>query len=197
MNTPGHAIVSLFVVGRDGDSPRRTLAILVGAVVPDAPMFFFYVWERLIHGMSESQIWSERYFDPTWQAVFDTFNSIPFAVLGALIAWRAKVDVALVFFLSILVHIACDMPLHHDDGHRHFFPFSDFRFDSPVSYWDPQHYGSYGALFEMGFVMIASLFLWRRFENRAARITLVVINVLYLASYVGFYIVGPLVHPPW
>ena len=29
-----------------------------------------------------------------------------------------------------------------DDAHRHFYPLSDYRFISLVSYWDPRHYGT-------------------------------------------------------
>ena len=33
-----------------------------------------------------------------------------------------------------------------------FFPFSNIRFTSPVSYWDRNHYGTWGALLELGLV---------------------------------------------
>ena len=39
------------------------------------------------------------------------------------------------------LHVPEDLFLHHDDGHRHFYPLSQWRYSSPVSYWDPNHYG--------------------------------------------------------
>lgn len=38
---------------------------------------------------------------------------------------------------SLLLHACADFPLHHDDAHRQFYSFSDFRFASPISYWGP------------------------------------------------------------
>ncbi|MGB5050775.1 MAG: hypothetical protein WBO46_17660, partial [Caldilineaceae bacterium] len=46
------------------------------------------------------------------------------------------------FALAAAFHTAVDILTHHHDGPLLFFPF-DFhtRFASPVSYWDPDHYG--------------------------------------------------------
>ena len=64
-------------------------------------------------------------------------------------------------FLSLLLHTLGDLPLHHDDGHRHFFPFLDWRFESPVSYWDPAHYGLWFSLVEATAVAVAATLLYR------------------------------------
>ena len=57
---------------------RRAYAkpVLAGAVIPDLPMFAFYLWERLVSGASEQAIWGRLYFRPGWQDFFDGFNSI-------------------------------------------------------------------------------------------------------------------------
>ena len=63
---------------------------------------------------------------------FDCFNSLPFIGMGFLVALRVKSRAGQLVCLSMLLHVFGDLPLHHDDGHRHFFPFSDWRFESPV-----------------------------------------------------------------
>ena len=87
----------------------------------------------------------------------------------------------------MLLHSAFDLPLHHDDAHRHFFPLSDVRFASPLSYWDPAHYGNPMALLELGLVCGASIWLWARFPSRPARAALLGVIGLYLGGHALFF----------
>lgn len=143
-------------------------------------MFVFYAVERLILGSTEREIWTTRYFLPPWQDFFDLFNSIPLALIGMLIAWRIRHTAALIFFASMLLHIAFDFPLHHDDGHRHFWPLSDWRFASPVSYWDVNHFGVYASTAELGlFVGCYLLAIWRH-QRRCIRVAVSILAVVHL-----------------
>ena len=123
MNTPAHVVLNALLLrrGRFGAHPK---AMLIGALAPDLPIFGFYLWQRLARGESEREIWSTLYFDPAWQLFFDIFNSLPLIGLGALIAWRFQQPAARILFASMALHCLMDLPLHHDDAHRHFLPFS-------------------------------------------------------------------------
>ncbi|WP_419167951.1 hypothetical protein [Candidatus Palauibacter sp.] len=203
MTTPGHAALNLLVLGR---SERNALPVALGAVAPDVPMLVFYVWERLVRGMSEGRIWSERYFDPGWQVVFDIPSSIPLLALALGLVvflgpraasggpglesgvatglrWGFRAPPAL-FVASMILHALGDLPLHREDAHRHFFPFSDWRFISPVSYWDPEHYGGYAALGEVVLVLAVSVFLFRTYRGRG-RWIVAGVGAVY-ALFIGF-----------
>ena len=184
MTTPGHAALNLLVLGR---SERNALPVALGAVAPDVPMLVFYAWERLVRGVSEGRIWSERYFDPGWQVVFDIPSSIPLLLvalgIAVMVGRRDQATVGglgraapsggtdglrtapALFIASMIVHALGDLPLHREDAHRHFFPFSDWRFISPVSYWDPEYHGGYAALGEVVLVVAVSVFLFRRYRG--------------------------------
>ncbi|MDE2877611.1 hypothetical protein [Candidatus Palauibacter soopunensis] len=203
MTTPAHAALSLIVLGR---SERNALPVALGAVAPDLPMLVFYFWERLARGVSEGRIWSERYFDPGWQVVFDIPSSIPLLALalcillvligrrsaagripppGVVAALRpARLTEWALFVASMIIHALGDLPLHREDAHRHFFPFSDWRFTSPVSYWDPDHYGGYAAIGEVLLVLAVSFFLFRAYRGRGRWIVLGVAGVY--ALFIGF-----------
>ncbi|MXW65975.1 MAG: hypothetical protein F4Z72_03020 [Gemmatimonadales bacterium] len=209
MTTPAHAALSLIVLGR---SERNALPVALGAVAPDLPMLVFYFWERLARGVSEGRIWSERYFDPRWQVVFDIPSSIPLLTIAlgiVLLAGRradaaepgsmaglgsgsragrfraaGRFGAAALFVASMILHALGDLPLHREDAHRHFFPFSDWRFTSPVSYWDPDHYGGYAAIGEVLLVLAVSFFLFRAYRGRGRWIVAGVAGVY--ALFVGF-----------
>ncbi|WP_428277124.1 hypothetical protein [Candidatus Palauibacter sp.] len=203
MTTPAHAALSLIVLGR---SERNALPVALGAVAPDVPMLVFYVWERLVRGVSEGRIWSERYFDPGWQVVFDIPGSIPLlgialCILLVVIGRRStagrvppaamaaaprptKLTASTLFVASMIVHALGDLPLHREDAHRHFFPFSDWRFTSPVSYWDPEHYGGYAAAAEVVLVLAVSVFLFRTYRGRGRWIVAGVAGIY--ALFIGF-----------
>lgn len=189
MNTPAHLVANLLALSRR-DRPREVLPLTLGALLPDAPMFLFYAWERLVLQVPEMTLWRERYFDPGWQTFFDVFNSIPLIALGTLAARLAgaRWDGArwwMALFVSMGVHAVIDLPLHREDAHRHFWPLTDWRYVSPVSYWHPEYYGWWVSLAEIGLVLVGAAVLWRRHPERWIRALATSIAGLYLL-FVGF-----------
>ncbi len=180
MNTPAHAIASLLILG-DKKRPEAGLPLVIGALLPDVPIFVFYAYQKLWRGMAEDWIWSEGYYLPIWQAFFDAPNSLPLILIGLLAARACGADLWTALFASMGIHVLGDWPLHHDDAHRHLFPFSDWRFESPVSYWDPAHHGQIVAPFEALLVIAGGLFLLRRYQAKGVR--------FLIGGTVGLYIV--------
>lgn len=187
MNSPAHLVLNLALL-HPGADRKRCGAVLVGAALPDLPMLVFYISERWIAGNSEQTIWRQRYYDPTWQAFIDCFNSLPLIGLGFLIAARSHAWLR-ACLASMALHCLLDLPLHNDDAHRHFFPLSDWRFASPVSYWDPAHYGNTVTFIEVGLVLVVALHLWNRYGPSWDRRAVVVITGVYLIYGIFAYLV--------
>ena len=189
MNTQSHALINTALLSRKAASPLHRYA-LIGAVVPDVPMFIFFAIEAFILKHPQSLIWSERYFLPGWQNLFDIFNSIPLFLLLLGIGYWRKSNALIICSLSLLLHAAGDFFLHHDDGHRHFFPLLQFRFHSPVSYWDPNHHGRIVSAIEILVTAGASIYLFTRLQSRLMKGALVVVNLISVLMYVGFVFLG-------
>ncbi|WP_353258691.1 hypothetical protein [Prochlorothrix hollandica] len=184
MNTPAHVSLSLLCLGRC-DRANTLTPLVIGSLLPDAPMFLFYGIEK-VRGIPEEIIWGESYFADRWQNFFDIFNSFPLMLLGlALTTWGVSRWGQLLFG-SMIIHGLGDLPLHNDDGHRHFFPFSNWRFASPVSYWDPDHHGLIVTALEMALMLGSWIFLWRAYDSRRGKITISVVSVLYFAYMLPF-----------
>jgi hypothetical protein len=191
MNTPAHLVVNLALLG-GGERRAHSRWIAAGALLPDLPMLGFFLWERLALGTPGQVIWDERYFDPAWQAVFDLFNSVPLAALGLGAALVLRRTGPALLFGSVLLHCLLDLPLHREDGHRHFLPLSDWRFMSPVSYWDPAHQGALGAGLETLALCGACAVLWRRATGRAAHVSLALLVGVSVVGWGVFYGLGRL-----
>ncbi|MBE9066912.1 hypothetical protein IQ260_09620 [Leptolyngbya cf. ectocarpi LEGE 11479] len=196
MNTPSHVIFNLALLGRRA-RPKLNSPIFWGALLPDLAMFGFYGWAKLIANLDEATIWRETYYEPFWQTIFDVGNSIPLALLAIGVAvwgrrrypgWQPLADGAIFLALSVILHCLGDLPVHVDDGHRHFWPLSNFRFESPISYWDPDHHGRVFALVEFLLALIASWRVWRLLRSRWVKALLVGSNVLMWWAYVRFYL---------
>ncbi len=184
MNTPAHIVANLLVLAPK-DKPRFQLVTVVGAIVPDLPIFLFYFLEKVVWGTPEYLIWSHQYYQEGWQNFIDLFNSLPLMGLGLLIAWWVQSKSGLLLFGSMMVHVLGDFPLHHDDAHRHFFPLSDWRFHSPFSYWDPQHYGNFVAPLEMIMVIVGSVVLFRYSQSVIGKFLIGCIGISYF-MYLGY-----------
>lgn len=179
MNTPTHAVFNIAVLGRRSANAARLAAL--GGVLPDLPIFIFYFVDKFWFHQPEELIWSHDYFASAWQPVIDTLHSFPLILLTLALLWR--LPWSRVLCASLLLHSALDFPFHHDDAHRHFFPFSDWRFASPISYWDPKHHGMAGALIELMTLLAASAALIAHRPSWKVRIPL---GLLCAAQAAGF-----------
>ena len=63
---------------------------------------------------------------------------------------------------------------------------------SPVSYWDPNHHGAWGAGLETALVLAAAAVLWRRHPGRAPRSALALLAVVSVGVWTLFYGLGRL-----
>ena len=183
MNTPAHGVINLIILGRK-ERPEITVPILVGSVLPDAPMVCFYLYVKLLLGMPEALIWSQAYYEASWQAFFDLFNSIPLTVFCMLLAHRLGAVRLGSLSASMALHAFGDLLLHNEDAHRHFFPFLDWRFRSPISYWDPRHYGNVFAPLEAVAVVVGLIVLTRRYTSTVARALTILVIVVYALYWI-------------
>lgn len=158
LNTPAHVIFSLALLGRP-NSVKYAIAIAIGALLPDSLMLVFYGYEKL-RGVQEQIIWRYHYFLPFWQNLFDITNSIPIIAVACGVALYKKYFAWMLMFASMIIHCILDFAVHHNDSHRHFFPFSNYRFQSPVSYWDPAFYGNIVGVIELVLFVCGAIYLW-------------------------------------
>jgi membrane-bound metal-dependent hydrolase YbcI (DUF457 family) len=185
MNTPSHAILNLAILGQQHE-PKFNLAIAIGAILPDIPIFIFYFVSKFIYKLPEKAIWTEAYYQPFWQDIIATFHSFPIALMAWGIARYQGWKLAEIICLSLVWHSLLDIPVHSEDAHRHFFPFSNYRFISPISYWDPKHYGNIVSTIERLLVLGASIYVFPSVSSYVGKSSIVIVNLLYLVSYFYF-----------
>lgn len=190
MNTPSHYVLNLALLGKIVKPKEKTkakIAITIGSLFPDVSLFIFYFITKFIQKLPESQIWDRTYYEPAWQNFIAWFNSIPLTAIALLICLYFRSRIGAFFFGSMLLHLFFDLPFHNHDAYRHFFPFSDYRFFSPISYWDPQHHATFVALGELLLVLAATPFVFKMLDTRISKIILIGINVVYIVGYAVFY----------
>lgn len=115
------------------------------------------------------------FHDPVWIALHNSLHSPTFLLAAIGITWWyrrrvRRIDSAtesvqeakgpedgsgltnswwMWFWGSCLLHTLVDIPVHHDDGPLVFWPIDwSYRFASPVSYWDQDHFGGIVMLLE-------------------------------------------------
>jgi hypothetical protein len=136
----------------------RTLVIVAGGLVPDLPAYAFFFVHTILLGTSQQLMWDVLYFDSAWSPFITLSHSLllwPVLLLFAALAKRALLRL---FAISALLHVSLDFLVHHDDAYRHLWPLSDWKFMSPVSYWDPAYYGNWASLFDA--VLVIALLTW-------------------------------------
>ncbi len=113
----------------------------------------------------------------------------------AIVKWGGRYAdygiVLVIFALAALTHAAADFFLHVHDAHAHFWPLSDWRFASPVSYWDPRYYGQYFSVFEIFLGLGLCFMLFHRFQARWLRAVLLLAMIAYIAVPAYFiFVIG-------
>jgi hypothetical protein len=188
MNTQSHILMGALFFGRK--VPRIAWAGALGGLAPDIPMFAIVAFLRLTgHGFEE--IFGTLYWSDWWQVCnaighnFLLWGAVLFmssqmsAIGNAKLATRSRYAVA--FSGSALLHSVVDFLVHRNDAHMHFWPLSQWRFVSPVSYWDSAHYGTPFGLFEASLGLTMAALLFRQFQHVAIRAMLALLIALYVA----------------
>ena len=118
------------------------------------------------------------YYSEGWQRIFRVDNSFIVwgGALGIALILRAPFAVALCG--AALLHLALDFPLHNDDARAHFWPLTNWKFYSPVSYWDPAFYGHIVAPIEIVLSLLVCVWLWVRYTGRFMRALIVGLGAL-------------------
>lgn len=179
MNTQTHLLFASALLGRRATRGEQA-AILAGAFLPDLSIFALAGWAAAT-GLPQEEVWGTAYWSGPWQLASMASNSAPLwgALLGAGLLVRRRWLVLLAG--AGLLHLACDLPLHAEDAHAHFWPVTTWRFRSPVSYWDPAHHGRAASVAEAALGLTLSAVLWRRHRARLVRTALVLCALAYLA----------------
>lgn len=187
MKTPSHSIINVAILGKKRKRDYNA-AIFAGSFLPDVPIVLFAVGGA-VQKRGFEQMWREDYFSSGVQMFVSGFHSVPIALGGFLLARYLKKPLFAVFFASMLLHDLLDFPVHNVDAHMHFYPFSSWRFISPLSYWDPQHYGNVVSLVEFLIVLISSYFVLRKINTRLGKLAVLGTNFLYLAALISFRLI--------
>ncbi|KIT16287.1 hypothetical protein [Jannaschia aquimarina] len=170
MNTPAHLILGIAAFGKP-DQPRVNAAAAFGALAPDVSLYLL-VAGAMVLSETPDRIFGELYFSEAWQAVFRIDNSVFVwgAVLLSGVALRR--DWMIAMGAAALLHLACDLPLHHDDGRAHFWPLTNWVFESPVSYWDVRRGAGWIAPLEVALALAAAAWAAWRFPSPWVRLIL-------------------------
>ena len=207
MMTQTHTLIAatLFVSSR---RPRKhNFAILLGSFVPDAAVFGLFIWSKFV-GIPERQLWREIYFSEPMLTFTAIANSLPLyafvlCVGYFLLRYQTKSrdlfsrdqafdtmnkSLICLFALAAITHLVGDFPVHASDAHPHLWPITDWRFHSPVSYWDKHHYGNVFSIFEVLLGICLSIILFRRFKINWVRLLTVLALVSYVAVPIYFFI---------
>ncbi len=161
MNTPAHLIFGMAAFGRPGNT-GVTAAALLGAFLPDLSLYAMVLWARFVTDVPARTIFREYYYSDEWMAVFAIDNSffVWGTVLGIALWQRSAVLVALAG--SALLHLVLDFTLHNEDARPHFWPLTDWKFLSPLSYWDRSHFAAIvGPAEAIASIILSALLLWR------------------------------------
>ena len=174
MNTPAHIIVGAALFSQKG-APRITAAAVTGAMLPDLSLYLLAGISLMLLQIPPERVFNELYFSSSWQTIFAVDNSlILWGGLMGLALWKGH-GPARAFSGAGLAHIALDLPLHHDDGRAHFWPLTDWVFQSPVSYWDSHHHAGLFAPLGGALIAVLTWVLWQRFPAWPARVAFLVL----------------------
>lgn len=131
-------------------------ALVVGGLAPDVALGVLaagaYAWFPLVRGWdldtTSTHVWSTLFFtDPVWVAAHNSLHApLVLAALGLsghAARRRPWGPVLRALAVGCALHTVLDVPTHVDDGPLLLFPLDrSTRFHSPVSYYDPDHFGN-------------------------------------------------------
>lgn len=185
MNTPAHLIFGMTAFGQAG-RPAVTCAAFAGAIIPDLSLYLLAGTHLLVLGTDPQVVFGQLYFSDAWQSIFRIDNSFILWGIAMVMGIMLRSQIVIALCGAALLHLLFDFGLHHDDGRAHFWPISNWIFESPVSYWDRNHYGDIVAPIEILASLACCVVLWRRFVGRWMRGLIVALAAMEAAPGIIF-----------
>jgi hypothetical protein len=164
-----HVIIGTALLG--GRTQRTAWTAAAASLLPDLPLVAVKLG-ALVKGVAPGFVLLYLYWQNWWQILMAVGHD--FWLWGAclLLGIAFRHSLVTVFAASALLHSAIDFLCQREDGHMQFWPVSRWIFMSPVSYWDPAHFGNIfrggEALVVLG--LVALLFV--RFRSILVRLLL-------------------------
>lgn len=169
MNTPAHLLVGVALFSRR-DVPRTGWMAALGSLLPDLSLYVLAGVSLFLLQIPPERVFGELYFSTGWQSVFAVDNSLIIWGLVFLLALAIRSLPLLAFSGAGLVHIVSDLALHNDDARPHFWPITDWVFESPISYWDTHHHAALVAPFTLLAALLSAVVIWRRWPRWGIRL---------------------------
>ncbi|MBT8389994.1 MAG: hypothetical protein KJP13_10130, partial [Altererythrobacter sp.] len=139
MNTPAHLLLGAAAFGNP-EKEGTYRAALLGAIAPDISLYLMAAVSIWVMDIPARTVLGELYYSDAWQSVFAVDNSFILWGIGLGFAFCRQSSVFVAFCAAGLLHLALDFPLHTHDARQHFWPLTDWVFESPLSYWDNTAY---------------------------------------------------------
>jgi hypothetical protein len=182
MQTPSHFLLTA-VLAHKAPAANQTIhksAFLVGSILPDLPLLLLTIGYEIYYRWfatppSSGSIMEYLHFDlfftdPVWIISHNFFHSLVINVVllgagywGMRQKWRWARPLFW-FSISTLFHTVIDIFTHHSDGPLLFFPLNwNYRFASPISYWESAYYSRPFSIFEYtldGLLIVFFVRIW-------------------------------------
>ena len=183
MNTPAHLIFGLTAFGK-ADNRRITAAALAGSLIPDLSLYLLAGWHLAVLGTAPETVFGTLYFSDLWQGIFRIDNSMVLWGIGLALAMMSGRPALIALCSAAMLHLGLDFAFHNDDGRAHFWPISNWIFQSPLSYWDPDHYGGIVGAAEVAVALLCGGVLWVRHRGWVMRTLIAVLVLTVFAPFV-------------
>ena len=194
MNTQSHVLMGAFFFGRK--VPGTAWAAASGGLLPDLPMLIIVGFLRAT-GHDFEEIFGRLYWSGWWQICNAIgHNIILWTALLALALYAkhrqtlislSNANLVLAFSAAALLHSWVDFFVHREDAHMHFWPLTNWKFVSPVSYYDSAHFGGPFSLFEAAIGIFMAVSLFRTFKSKPVRAALALCIAMYAAIPLFFF----------
>lgn len=192
MQTQSHVIINAFLgkqLEKRGIRPMYW-ALTIGSFMPDIPLAIlsigyialFQTFGHETAGEAASYAFDVLFFEnPFWLASHNLFHAplmiLLYLAIGTYFGFRKTYRIGLwIFWFAIgnLLHSIIDILTHHSDGPLVFFPLNwDYRFPSPISYWEVEYYAIEFTIFEVSLFIILTIYWinqWRHYR-KSKRVT--------------------------
>lgn len=166
MRTFSHVVITVAAGNYAGFGRGPLLAFAAGSALPDVPLLILTGLSMLTSpswAMGMERMHRAYALSPFWIGAHNAPHSL--VVLGAVAlltfligrgTWKQYLLWAVV---GATGHSVIDIFTHAGDGPMFLYPATGLRFDSPVSYWDPTHFGRTFAVFEYALDAVLALYL--------------------------------------